>query len=148
MPRSYSAVRVHLVFSTKDRRPFLVDPEFRADMQEYLGGISKTLGCQPIIVGGVEDHVHVLAVLGKTTSQSDWVKELMRVSSVWAKSRNSEFAWQGGYGAFSVTQRDTERVNRYIQTQEAHHRKKSFQEEFLELLEEHGVEWEAQYLWE
>jgi len=151
MPRSYSVVNVHLVFSTKDRHPFLVDMDLRAELHRFIGGVSKTLDCQPIIIGGVADHVHILAGLGKSISQADWAKEIKRVSSGWIKERDRrlrDFAWQGGYGAFSVDISSMDRVRHYIATQEQHHHKLTFQEEFLALLKEHGVEYDERYIWE
>jgi REP element-mobilizing transposase RayT len=149
MARSYSAMFVHLVFSTKGRRPFLEDPDLRVEMHSFLGGVSKNLGCQPLIVGGVEDHVHILANLGKSTSQSDWVKELKRQSSIWAKQRDPnlrEFAWQGGCGVFSVSVEGLPAARNYITNQEEHHKNVSFQEEFIALLKEHGMEWDPRDL--
>ena len=129
------------MFSTFERRPYLKDPDLRKDTHAYLGGVSKRLGCQPIIVGGVEDHVHILAILGKSTSQAEWVKELKRVSSLWLKDHHvRDFAWQGGYGAFSVSPEASASVFRYIENQEAHHREISFKEEFLRLLAEHAMQ--------
>jgi len=90
---------IHLVFSTRDRWPFLRDPACRGSLHEYLGGISKQLDCPPVSIGGVEDHVHLLCRLGRTISQADWVKELKRVSSSWLKPQSTalrSFAWQGG----------------------------------------------------
>jgi len=81
MPQSLSAVYIHLVFSTKDRRPFLRDPALRAAFHSYLGGVSKKLDCPPLQVGGVEDHVHLLARFGRTVTQADWVKEMKRVTN-------------------------------------------------------------------
>jgi REP element-mobilizing transposase RayT len=119
-------------------------------MHRYLGGISKTLDCPPLIVGGVEDHVHILAGLGRSKSQAEWIKELKRASSAWIKRREPslrEFAWQIGYGAFSVDPTSSERVRRYIERQEEHHRTVTFQEEFRTLLREHGIEWDERYIW-
>src|SRR5437899_2184134 len=107
MPQSHSAVYIHLVFSTKNRHPFLHDPATRTELHAYLGGVSKTLDCPPVTVGGVEDHVHILARFGRTITQSEWIKELKRVSSIWLKDQGQQFAdfhWQGGYGDFSVSQ--------------------------------------------
>jgi putative transposase len=150
MSRSYSSVHIHLVFSTKERRPLLSDPGIRAEMHRYLGGVSKTLDCQPLIVGGVADHVHLLASLGKSRSQAEWVRELKKVSSAWIKMRDprlAEFAWQGGYGAFSVDKTSIDRVRDYIARQEEHHRVRTFQDEFRELLREHDIEWDEEYIW-
>ena len=151
MPQSYSSVQVHLVFSTKDRRPFLSTPGLRAEMHSYLGGVSRSMDCPPIIVGGVADHVHILARLGKSVSQSEWAKEVKRVSSVWIKEREpklEEFAWQGGYGSFSVDRTTVEKVLRYIERQEEHHRIHSFQDEFRAILKQHGIEWDEKYIWQ
>jgi putative transposase len=96
MPQSLSAVHIHLVFSTKGREPFLQDAQVRKEMHAYLGGISKELDSPPIIVGGTEDHVHLLCRLARTISQADWVKEIKRVSSIWIKQREPAllgFAW-------------------------------------------------------
>ena len=113
MPQSLSAVYVHLVFSTKDRRPFLRDKATRDALHAYLGGISKQIDCAPIQIGGVEDHVHLLARFGRTITQAEWVKELKRVSNLWLKERGRDYAdfeWQGGYADFSVSQSSLEQV--------------------------------------
>jgi len=115
MPQSLSAVYIHLTFSTKDRRPFLREKPLRASLHAYLGGISKTLECPPIIVGGVEDHVHLLCRFGRTITQADWVKELKRVSNGWLKDQGGDYAdfeWQNGYASFSVSQSNLEKVKR------------------------------------
>jgi len=132
MPQSLSAVYIHLVFSTKERQPFLRDRDMRESLHAYLGGISKTLDCPPITVGGTEDHVHLLARFGRTITQAEWVKELKRVSNLWLKDQSrtyANFQWQGGYADFSVSPSNLERVKRYITNQEDNHRKLSFQDE-------------------
>lgn len=129
MPQSLSVVYIHLIFSTKDRRPFLRDAKLRASLHAYLGEISKRLDCPPIRVSGVEDHVHLLARFGRTITQAEWVKELKRVSNQWLKEQSAEFAsfeWQGGYADFSVSQSNLEQVKEYIARQEEHHRKNEF----------------------
>ena len=113
--------------------PFIRDVTIRSESHAYLGGISKQLDCPPIIIGGVEDHVHILARQSRTVTQSDWVKELKRGSSIWIKDRDPslrEFKWQSGYGIFSVSASKLESVERYIAKQEEHHRTKTFQEEY------------------
>ena len=102
MPQSLSAVYIHLVFSTKHRLPFLRDKTLREDLHSFLGGTSKTLECPPLIVGGVEDHVHLLARFGRTITQAEWVKELKRVSNLWLKEEGgvADFEWQAGYSDF------------------------------------------------
>ena len=151
MPQSISAVNVHLVFSTKHRQPVLRDAAMRTELHAYLGGISKTLDCPPIIVGGVADHIHLLGRLARTISLADWVKELKRVSNLWLKGRGVEFAsfeWQSGYGAFSVSHSNLDVVKRYIATQEEHHRQMSFQDELRTLLRKHEMEWDERYVWD
>ena len=151
MPQSLSAVYIHLVFSTKERRPFLRDNTTRMALHAYLGGTSKTLDCPPIIVGGMEDHVQILARFGRTITQADWVKELKRVSNLWLKEQGAaygDFQWQGGYADFSVSQSNLERVKNYIANQEAHHRKLNFQDELRALLRRHDMELDERYVWD
>ena len=150
MPQSLSAVYIHLVFSTKERRPFLHDETIRSSLHSYLGKITKNLQCPPILIGGEEDHVHVLARFGRTITQAEWVKELKRVSNIWLKEQGEfeGFEWQGGYADFSVSQSNLERVKRYIANQQEHHRKMSFQDEVRSLLKKHQVEWDERYIWD
>jgi REP element-mobilizing transposase RayT len=103
MPQSLSAVYIHLVFSTKNRRPLLRNKGGRDALHAYLGGISKQLDCPPVLIGGTEDHAHLLARFGRTVTQAEWVKELKRVSNIWLKQRGrhyADFEWQGGYATF------------------------------------------------
>jgi REP element-mobilizing transposase RayT len=150
MPQSLSAVYIHLVFSTKARRPFLRDENIRSSLHPYLGKISKQLGCAPIITGGVDDHVHLLARLGRTITQAEWVKELKRVSNLWLKENHSirDFEWQGGYADFSVSASNLEVVKKYIANQDKHHRRMSFQDELRTLLRRHEVEWDERFIWD
>ncbi len=120
-------------------------------MQAYLGSVSKQLDCPPLIVGGIEDHIHLLARFGRGISQSAWVKEVKRISSLWIKQREPslrDFAWQAGYGVFSVSPSQLDTVQRYIANQEEHHRKIGFQDEFRGLLKKHRIEWDERYLWD
>jgi len=151
MPQSLSVVYIHLVFSTKHRQPFLRDQKIREAAHAYLGAISKRLDCPPILIGGVEDHVHILARFGRTITQAEWVKELKRVSNEWMKGQGRDYAdfqWQAGYSDFSVSQSNLERVIKYIANQEEHHRKISFQDELRTLLQKHKTEWDEQYIWD
>jgi REP element-mobilizing transposase RayT len=103
MPQSLSAVYIHLVFSTKQRQPLLRDKSNRDALHAYLGGISKRLECPPLLVGGTEDHIHLLARFGRTITQAEWVKELKRVSNIWLKRRGrdcADFEWQAGTAPF------------------------------------------------
>lgn len=151
MPQSLSAVYLHVIFSTKNREPWLTDSTLSSETHAYLGGVSKQLDCPPVIVGGVADHVHLLARFGRVITQSDWVKELKRVSSRWIKERDGRmagFAWQAGYGVFSVSPSASEDVETYIRNQEEHHRKVTFQDEFRKFLQKHRVDWDEQYVWD
>src|SRR4051812_1562263 len=150
MSQSLSAVYIHLVFSTKNRQPFLRDVEMRTNLHSQLGGISKTLGCATILIGGVEDHVHLLARFGRTITQAEWVKELKRVSNLWLKDEYQmrHFEWQGGYADFSVSESNLDQVKKYIARQEEHHQKLNFQDELRELLKRHRIEWDERYIWE
>jgi len=151
MPQSLSAVYIHLVFSTKERRAFLRDKTTRDTLHAYLGGISKQLECPPIRIGGIEDHVHVLAHFGRTITQAEWIKELKRVSNLWLKEQGREWAdfqWQGGYASFSVSQSNLEQVKEYIARQEEHHRKATFQDELRALLAKHDIVFDERYVWD
>jgi REP element-mobilizing transposase RayT len=152
VPQSLSAVYLHGIFSTKNREPWLLDRTLRDETHAFLGNVSNKLDCPPVIVGGVADHVHILARLGRTITQSDWIKELKRVSSLWLKDKDplrmAGFAWQAGFGVFSVSPSMLESVEKYIHGQEEHHRKLSFQDEFRQFLEKHRMTWDERYLWE
>ena len=151
MPQSLSIVYLHLVFSTKERRPFLRDKTVREALHAWLGSVSKQLDCPPILVGGVEDHVHLLCRFARTITQAEWVKELKRVSNGWLKEQGRDyvdFEWQGGYADFSVSQSNLESVKQYIGNQEEHHRKMNFQDELREMLRKHQQEWDERYVWD
>src|SRR2546426_12694064 len=125
MPQSLSAIYIHLTFSTKERRPLLHDKSVRDKLHAQLGGISKTLGCPPLLVGGVEDHVHLLCRFGRTITQAEWVKELKRVSNSWLKEQGPEyedFEWQSGYAEFSVSESNLKQVKAYIVKQDERRR--------------------------
>src|SRR2546430_270658 len=114
MSQSLSQILIHGVFSTKNRQPYLAQPSFRDDMHAFLGGVSNKLGCPPIAVDGAEDHVHILVRFGRNLSIASWIKEVKRNSSLYVKGRISDFAWQAGYGVFSVDPSNRERVSAYI----------------------------------
>ena len=151
MSQSLSKILVHAVFSTKDRRPFLKDRVLREELYKYLGGILKDHDCQPIIIGGVEDHVHVLSSLTRTWEAAEMIKEMKRSSSLWLKGKDksvAEFAWQGGYGIFSIGFSQIGFVKRYIANQEEHHRKVSFQDEFRLFLMRYEIDFDERYVWD
>ena len=151
MAQSLAKILLHVVFSTKDRQPFSRDKPIRAELHRYHGGILENLGCQPLIIGGVEDHVHLLFVLSRTSAAAEIIKEVKRSSSVWLKRRSpdlAEFAWQSGYGVFSIGFSQVEAVRAYIARQEEHHRKASFQDEFRELLRRYEITFDERYVWD
>jgi REP element-mobilizing transposase RayT len=151
MPQSLAKILVHTVFSTKDRRPFLRDRALRGELHRYLGGILTNHDCQPIIIGGVEDHVHILSTLSRTYEAAEMVKEIKRGSSLWLKTKSpglNDFAWQNGYGIFSIGFSQVGMVRDYIAGQEKHHRKVSFQDEFREFLKRYEIEFDERYVWD
>ncbi len=151
MPQSLAQVYLHLVFSTKDRRPFLQRRPLREELHRYLGGTCRALDSPSLIVGGVADHVHLLCRLSRTHSLAELLHGLKRESSKWLKEREPELAdfhWQAGYGAFSISPAHVEPVRAYIANQEEHHRTVSFQDELRRLLKKYGVEYDERYLWD
>ena len=151
MPQSLVQIYVHLVFSTKNRQPFLNDSEFRLRTHRYLASICKNLDSPAIIVGGVADHVHLLCRLRKTIDVAALVRDLKRDSTKWIKTEQpklSEFHWQQGYGAFSVSPAHVESLTAYIAKQEEHHHKESFQDEFRRLCKKYGLAIDEQYAWD
>ena len=120
-------------------------------MHAYLGGVSAKLDSPALLVGGTNDHIHALCRLGRTISQSDLAKEIKRASSIWIKDRDAslrDFAWQAGFGIFSVSASNVEAVRTYIAKQEEHHRIRSFQDEYRDFLRKHGMEWDERYVWD
>lgn|SRR6267142_1357137 len=146
MGSTFLSLHYHIVFSTKERRPFIKLP-WRPKLHEYLGGTVRGLGGVPEIIGGVEDHVHLLVGLRATHCLADFMQELKKASSVWAaKHHEPHFAWQEGYAAFTVSWIHIDAVRHYIATQEEHHRKTDFVAELKTLLDKNGVKYEEKYL--
>lgn len=149
MSQSLSRLFVHVIFSTKGRYPFLEDSAQRAELHAYLGEVAKRIGFQPVRVGGVADHVHLLLIQPRTATIADCVKEVKRVSTKWMKEKgNSKFAWQAGYGVFSVSQSNVNEVEAYIRDQDVHHRVLSFQDEYRVFLQKHAVAYDERYVWD
>ena len=148
MPSTHLSLHYHLVFSTKNRRP-TIDGKWRNRLHAYLGGALRTAGGVAEAVGGTADHVHLLAGLRATHCLSDVMRDVKQTSSEWVHEtiQSAIFSWQEGYGAFTVSASNIDRVRKYILNQEAHHKKKSFQEEYVNLPEKSGVEYDAKYLW-
>lgn len=148
MPQSLSRVVVHLVFSTKNRNPHLSD-EIRAELFPYFTGVLRNSACTTVQIGGVADHVHLLFGLSRTLTIAQVTEKLKTSSAKWIKSKwPIDFAWQAGYGAFSIGVRETDQMVRYIQNQAEHHRTVSFQDELRQILREEGVEFDERYMWD
>ena len=140
----------HMVFSTKRREP-LIQPQFRDDLYSYMGGIIRGEGGVLIEAGGVSDHVHLLARLKPIHSVSDFLKIVKSKSSKWVNDKKlipENFHWQTGYGAFTVSVSQLPNVIKYIRNQESHHQRKTFQDEFSDLLKRHGIEYDERYVWD
>jgi putative transposase len=147
MPSSHICLNVHLVFSTKDSLP-QIKLDWQDRLHSYLGGIVKGLDAMPLAIGGIYDHVHLLVSLKSKHRLDHFLRELKADSSGWVhKELTKEFQWQVGYGAFSVSPNSISGVKKYIANQAIHHRVKTFEEEYLELLEASGVEYDEKYLW-
>jgi len=142
MAHTYVQNLIHLVFSTKERRK-LIPKERQPRLWRYMAGICKTERIFVHEIGGMEDHAHMLIQLPPTLSLSDAVLEIKTSSSRWM---GRSFAWQRGFGAFSVSASNVDAVVRYIRTQEAHHRKMSFDDEFIALLKKHGIAFDPKYV--
>ena len=151
MPQSLAQIYLHIVFSTKDRRPVFSNLPFRQRVHQYLMATCRNLGCPPITVDGVADHVHILCHMGRTTTVADLIRDLKRESSKWIKEELStapDFHWQLGYGVFSISPSHVPLVKKYIDTQEEHHQTVTFQEEFRQLLTKYGIVCDEKYLWD
>lgn len=145
MGHSFSRNHIHLVFSTKERRN-LIPAESKQEMWAYLAGICKSCEFAPIAIGGTENHVHLLFHLPPKIALSKAVQLLKANSSKWMGEHGIHFAWQDGYGAFSVSSSNLDLVARYIRNQEMHHRTLAFEVEFQTLLRKHGVEYDPEFV--
>lgn len=150
MSQSLGMVIVHLVFSTKSRAPLIL-AEIRPRLHAYLAEAARGLGSHAYRVGGVADHVHLALTLPRTMTQGDLVKELKTASNHWLGKQGAgyaDFAWQRGYGMFSVGSSQLAALERYIDNQEVHHQRRTFQEEFREFLERYKLSWNEAYVWD
>ena len=151
MAQSLTRLWTHLIFSTKNRFPFFSDKKLRTDTHAYLAKMLREQDCETLIVNGVEDHVHSLFALSRTHSIASVVKEIKRTSSGLAKELSptlAKFHWQSGYGAFSVSQSNLDGVIRYIENQEEHHKRVTFQDEYCAFLKAYGIEYDERYVWD
>jgi putative transposase len=150
MPQSLAKVYLHITFSTKYRQP-MIKSDVENELHKYLASIGRANDSPSIAINGVSDHIHILCVLSRKITISKLVEELKKSSSKWIKTKGSnykDFYWQNGYGVFSVSQSGVDVVKKYIQNQKEHHKKKSFQEEYLDLLKKYDMEYDTKYLWD
>ena len=149
MANSYISLYVHVVFSTKQREPFISDA-IRDRPWAYMGGIARENGMKAIAVGGIENHVHILLSLPSIITLAKAVQLIKGKSSKWVHEtfpKTRYFAWQKGYGAFSVNISLVDTTIQYIHTQAEHHRHVTFQEEYISFLKKHGIEYDERYVW-
>ena len=149
MAHSSTRLLTHVIFSTKGRSPS-IETEIRSELHAYLGGIVRELGGTALAIKGTADHVHVLLRLPPDVSMAEALRVMKANSSRWVHQRwprRRAFAWQAGYGAFSVSESNVPAIVKYISNQEAHHRKISYQEEFLQFLKRHSIAYDERYLW-
>lgn len=141
---------MHIVFSTKDRQPF-IHPSVAPELYAYLGGICKNLESFPVEIGGSTDHVHILCLLSRKMALMKLIEELKSHSSKWIKDKGSEyksFYWQNGYGGFSINPTEIDIVRNYISAQNEHHEKRTFQDEYRAFLNKYAVEYDERYVWD
>ncbi|MBK8149497.1 MAG: transposase [Acidobacteria bacterium] len=147
MPSSHVSANFHLVFATKGRLPLIAD-DWRPRLHAYLGGIVKGMEAVPLAIGGVRDHVHLLVSLKSKHRLDYFLRDLKADSSGWVHSElGKKFEWQKGYGAFSVSPTSIGAVTKYVVNQEEHHRLRTFEQEYVELLDASGINYDPQYLW-
>ena len=151
MPQSLAQVYLHIVFSTKDRYPWLKTKQLQEDVNAYLAATLNNMDCPCLIAGGIEDHVHILCRLGRQTTIANLVRDIKKASSSMLRDRGEalrDFHWQNGYGAFSISPSHVEPLTHYIKNQVEHHRRESFQDELRRLLRKYAVEFDERYVWD
>jgi putative transposase len=150
MAQSLSNVLLHIVFSTKNRQAWLY-VNIEEELFKYISGTCRNLGCPSHKIGCAEDHIHIACSLSRTLSISKLIEEIKTSSSKLIKTKGDEyvdFAWQNGYGAFSIGQSQLQDLERYIANQREHHRRESFQDEYRQILAKYGVDYDERYLWD
>jgi REP element-mobilizing transposase RayT len=147
MGHTYTKAHFHIVFSTKSRQK-LIAPLIQPRLWAYMAGICSNVGMVALAIGGIEDHVHSLVELPPTMSLSKALNLLKSNSSGWMSEQRRDFAWQEGYGAFAVSVSNLAAVKRYVLNQAAHHRNRTFEDEYIALLEKHGVQYDPRYVFD
>ena len=149
MAQTLVSLIVHVVFSTKNREPFIA-PESEPELFAYIGGILNNHESRLLAAGGTANHVHLLISLSKNTSLSSLMKDIKKDSSSWIKTKGNQFRnfhWQDGYGAFSIRKADVPELKKYFASQKEHHQKRSFKEELIQFLQDEGIAYDERYLW-
>lgn len=150
MPQSLSNILLHLIFSTKDRQPWL-DEGIREKTNAFLAGAVRQCGCEAYRVGGVADHVHLAIGLSRTHTVADLIREIKTASGKWLNAQEGShhnFSWQNGYGVFSLGMSQKDALLHYIENQEKHHKSLTFQDEYRALLNKYGIEFDERYVWD
>lgn len=149
MSQSLSQLYVHIIFHVKHNN-CLIKAEDEKELYAYIGSVIKTSNSIPVKINGTENHLHILCILSKNISLSSLLEDVKRHSSRWIKTKGAhykEFAWQGGYAGYSVSQSKVEIVKNYIENQKEHHKKQNFKDEYVQFLKEYEVEFKEEYLW-
>ena len=150
MAQSLSSILIHLVFSTKNREPFIT-PEIEKELHPYMAKIFRELKSPSLAIDGTSDHLHILFSLGRVIKVADLVEEVKTESSKWIKTKGREFKnfhWQRGYGAFSIGQSNVVSLERYIYGQKQHHRRVTFQDEYRKFLNAYEIDFDERYVWD
>jgi REP element-mobilizing transposase RayT len=145
---AFNSIHIHIIFSTKNREP-MISAQLKPRLMAYMGGILHGIGAVPLIINGVEDHVHVLSSLPPVLALSNLIRDLKANSSGWVNEQFGQpFGWQTGYAAFSVSKSLVEAARGYIETQEIHHQRVSFRDEYLLFLKRHGITYDERFVLE
>src|SRR5260370_25159086 len=150
MPQSLSSILIHLVFSTKNREPFIT-PEIETELHPYMAKIFREMKSPSLTIDGTSDHLHVLFALGRVIKVADLVEEVKTNTSKWIKTKGPDFRtfhWQKGYGAFSIGQSNVPTLKRYIGNQKYHHQRVTFQDEYRKVLAAYGIDYDEKYVWD
>lgn len=150
MPQSLSSILVHLIFSTKNREPFISEA-IEKELHPYMAKIFRELKSPTLSIGGTDDHVHILFSLARTIEVAELIEKVKMKTSKWIKTKGEEFErfyWQRGYGAFSIGQSQVATLERYIARQRIHHQRVTFQDEYRKFLESYGIDYDERYVWD
>ena len=150
MPQSLSSILIHLIFSTKNREPFITPP-IESELHPYMASIFRGLKSPSLAIDGTSDHLHMLFSLSRVIKIADLVEEVKTNSSKWIKTKGADFRnfhWQNGYGAFSIGKSQVPTLKRYIARQKVHHQRVTFQDEYRKFLKSYGIDYDERYAWD